>query len=181
MLRIVLIYLLALALGGAEPGLQAQEHPARRLSSIVGVAVEEYAKGIDERGRVVSELEYQEAVDFLRDARDVALRLAGDRARSARPLLDTLSSAVGSRKSPREVAAIYSRFVDALGSEGALELSRRALNVAKGREIYQANCASCHGERGLGDGALASGMTRFLQRSVGHPTWRMPRRRCCIA
>ena len=159
MLRIVLIYLLALALGGAEPGLQAQEHPARRLSSIVGVAVEEYAKGIDERGRVVSELEYQEAVDFLRDARDVALRLAGDRARSARPLLDTLSSAVGSRKSPREVAAIYSRFVDALGSEGALELSRRALNVAKGREIYQANCASCHGERGLGDGALASGMT----------------------
>ncbi len=158
MLRIVLIYLIALAIEVAETGLLAQEHPARRLSSIVGVAVEEYSKGIDQRGRIISELEYQEAVDFLRDAREVAMRLAGDPARTARPLLDTLSVAVGAKRPPSEVDAIYRRFVAALGSEGALELSSRALNVANGREIYQANCASCHGERGLGDGALASGM-----------------------
>ncbi|MBC7790634.1 MAG: FTR1 family protein [Anaerolineae bacterium] len=160
MLRIILIYLLALVLG-AGAALQAQEHPARRLSSIVGVAVEEYSKGVDESGRITSDLEYQEAVDFLRDAREVATRLAGDRARSARPLLDTLSMAIGARKTPREVATIYQRFVSALGSEGALELPRRALNVVNGRQLYQANCASCHGERGLGDGVLASGMTPF--------------------
>ena len=158
MLRIILIYLSTVLLGVIRPELQAQEHPARRLSSIVGVAVEEYSKGIDEGGRVTSELEYREAVDFLRDARDVATRLAGDRARIARPLLDTLSIAIGSKRPPREVAAIYQRFVGALGSEGALELPRRAMNVANGRDIYQANCASCHGERGLGDGALAPGM-----------------------
>ncbi|MBA3559903.1 MAG: hypothetical protein H0W30_15055, partial [Gemmatimonadaceae bacterium] len=62
MLRIVLIYLIALAIEVAETGLLAQEHPARRLSSIVGVAVEEYSKGIDQRGRITSDLEYQEAV-----------------------------------------------------------------------------------------------------------------------
>ncbi len=153
------MYLLAVAVSVAGPGLLAQEHPARRLSSIVAVAVEEYSKGIDDDGRVISALEYQEAVDFLRDARDVAMRLAGDRAGIARPLLDTLSVAIGAKRPPGEVAAIHQRFVAALGSEGALELPRRALNVANGREIYQANCASCHGERGLGDGALASGMT----------------------
>ncbi|MGI9077923.1 MAG: FTR1 family protein [Gemmatimonadaceae bacterium] len=158
MLRIVLIYLLGLT-AAVESGLQAQEHPARRLSSIVGVAIEEYSKGIDQSGSLISDLEYQEAVDFLRDARDVATRLAGDRARSARPLLDTLSAAIGAKRPPSEVAVIYQRFVAALGSEGALELPRRALNVSNGREIYQANCASCHGERGLGDGALAAGMT----------------------
>src|SRR5687767_1766522 len=84
-LRTVLTLGLALA---AAASLRAQEHPARRLSSIVGVAVEEYSKGIDAAGRLTSELEYQEAVDLLQDARGVAERLSGDRAPTVRLLLD---------------------------------------------------------------------------------------------
>jgi hypothetical protein len=34
----------------AASSLVAQENPAKRLSSIVGVAVEEYAKAVDEQG-----------------------------------------------------------------------------------------------------------------------------------
>src|SRR5687767_15681135 len=41
--------------------LAAQEGPAKRLSSIVGVAVEEYGKAIDAGGRLVSDIEYEEA------------------------------------------------------------------------------------------------------------------------
>ena len=40
----------------------AQEHPARRAANIVSVAVEEYAKAVDSRGRLVSAQEYQETI-----------------------------------------------------------------------------------------------------------------------
>ncbi|HJU64310.1 MAG TPA: c-type cytochrome, partial [Gemmatimonadaceae bacterium] len=142
----------------ASPPLAAQEHPARRLSSIVGVAVEEYAKGIDARGRVTSEMEYQEAVDFLRDARGVADRLSGVRATDVRASVDSLIAAVAEKRTPDELRQLHARFVAALGTEGALELPERALNVAAGRELYVRNCATCHGDRGMGDGPAAASM-----------------------
>ena len=46
-LQVVLAAFAALIGFGAAPSLEAQEGPAKRLSSIVGVAVEEYGKGID--------------------------------------------------------------------------------------------------------------------------------------
>jgi high-affinity iron transporter len=147
-----------LVLAAAASG-RAQEHPARRLSSIVGVAVEEYSKGIDASGKLTSELEYQEAVDFLQDARGVAERLSGDRAPAVRLLVDSLCGVVAAKRPPAEVDALYQRFVGALGNEGALELPTRALDVAAGRALYAQNCASCHGARGMGDGPAARGMT----------------------
>ncbi len=137
---------------------QAQEHPAKRLSSIVGVAVEEYGKGVDAGGKLISDQEYQEAVDFLANARDVAERLSGDRAATVRAELDSLSAAVAAMRSPAEVAEIHQRFSAALGAEGALELPAGELSIAAGRQIYETSCASCHGETGMGDGPAAKGM-----------------------
>ena len=138
--------------------LHAQEHPAKRLSSIVGVAVEEYGKGIDAGGRMISLQEYQEAVDFLSGARGVAERLSGARASVVRAELDSLSAAVAAKRPPSEIAQIHGRFTAALGAEGALELPTGELSIAAGRETYQQNCASCHGQTGLGDGLAARGM-----------------------
>jgi high-affinity iron transporter len=157
-LRTILNTIALAMLAAVGTALQAQEHPAKRLSSIVGVAVEEYAKGIDAQGRLISEQEYQEAVDFLTDAREVANRLSGDRAQAARAVLDTLTTAVRAKQVPAEVDAIHGRFLAALGSEGALELPSTALSLAQGRAVYAKNCASCHGEQGLGDGPAAGGM-----------------------
>jgi high-affinity iron transporter len=138
--------------------LGAQQTPAQRLSSIVGVAVEEYALGVDANGNIISDLEYGEAVEFLGDARTVAARLSGDRAAGARTGLDSLIQAVAARRSPALVAELHQRFMAALGSAGALELPTRALSLARGRAIYEANCSSCHGAAGLGDGPAAAGM-----------------------
>ncbi|HEU4565167.1 MAG TPA: FTR1 family protein [Gemmatimonadaceae bacterium] len=157
-MRTILKLFAALALLAAGSGLHAQEHPARRLSSIVGVAVEEYAKGVDDRGRLTSELEYGEAVDFLNDARGVAERLSGDRAPGARLLLDSLVAAVAGKRPAPDVAALHQRFVAALGSEGALELPARPLDLASGRAIYQRSCAQCHGAAGDGKGPAAAAM-----------------------
>src|SRR6185503_988452 len=90
--------------------LAAQEHPVRRVANIVSVAVEEYGKGVDDKGRLISEIEYQEATDFLGDARTQAARLPGERAIAARAILDSILAAVSARRPPADVKALEQRF-----------------------------------------------------------------------
>ncbi len=135
---------------------RAQEHPVQRVANIVSVAIEEYGKGVDANGRLISNDEYQETIGFLKDARDVASRLSGAQGDIARALLDSIGAAVAAKKSPAVLAALNQRFAAALGSEAALELPKTALSTSEGQRLYGANCASCHGERGLGDGPAAA-------------------------
>lgn len=151
----VLLPLLLLALPPVSSAAAAQEAPGRRLANVVGVAVEEYRKAVDSRGRLTSDIEYAEAVDFLADARGVAGRLGGARAPAVRALLDSLSDAVRTTREPGAVTALHARFVEALGPEGALELPQAPLDLASGKRIYAQQCASCHGAVGLGDGPAA--------------------------
>ena len=142
----------------AFPTLPAQEGPAKRLSSIVGVAVEEYGKAIDANGRLISDIEYEEAVSFLKDAKEVAARLSGERVAAVQAVLDSLTIAVIAKRPPTELSALHQRFSAALGTEGALDLPTRAIDLAQGKAIYDRNCASCHGDLGRGDGPAATGM-----------------------
>jgi high-affinity iron transporter len=132
--------------------LPAQENPAKRLSSIVGVAVEEYAKAVDERGKLVSKEEFDETSSFLADARQVAVRLSGYDAVRARAILDSLAAAVAARKPPATVRELHQRFVTALGTAGAMDLPKGPLDTAEGHALYVRSCASCHGMTGGGDG-----------------------------
>ena len=143
---------------GATPPLRAQEGPAKRLSSIVGVAVEEYAKAIDANGNLISDVEYDEAVSFLKDAKEVAARLSGARAATAQAVLDSLTAAVAAKRPPKELAGLHERFAAALGTEGALDMPTKAVNLAEGKAIYERTCASCHGSLGRGDGPASRGM-----------------------
>ena len=136
--------------------LAAQEHPARRMANIVSVAVEEYGKGVDDQGRLKAPSEYQEAVGFLSDARDIADRLTGDRAAAARPLLDSIIAAAGAHRPQKELAALERRFAESLGAEGALELPASMIDLAAGRKLYESTCAQCHGPQGHGDGPQAA-------------------------
>ena len=136
----------------------AQEHPARRVANIVSVAVEEYGKAFDDKGRMVNALEYQEANDFLVDAKRAAERLSGATAGSARATLDSISAAVAARRPPAMVDSLESRFAALLGNEAKLELPRAPLDLAEGRSIYERSCASCHGLAGGGDGPAGKGM-----------------------
>jgi high-affinity iron transporter len=135
------------------------DHPAQRLSSIVGVAVGEYAKGVDERGKLISAEEHSEATGFLRDASEVAGRLPGKNAEAARAILDTLIVAADADRPPHEITAIYRRFAAALGSEGALELPANGVDAAAGAALYQQTCATCHGAAGKGDGPAAKSLS----------------------
>ena len=139
----------------ATATLPAQENPAKRLSSIVGVAVEEYAKAVDERGKLVSKDEFDETYGFLSDARQVATRLSGYDAARTRAILDSLTTAVAARKPPTAVRELHQHFVTSLGTAGAMDLPKGPLDTAEGHALYVKNCSSCHGMAGAGDGAAA--------------------------
>jgi FTR1 family protein len=136
-----------------------QEHPARRVATIVSVAVEEYGKAVDGHGRLISAQEYQETTDFLADARRTAERLSGETAVSARALLDSIAQAVAMKRPPMALDSLETRFAALLGSEARLELPKGPLDLASGRAIYQRSCASCHGVAGLGDGPAGAVIT----------------------
>jgi high-affinity iron transporter len=136
----------------------AQEHPARRVANIVSVAVQEYAKAVDGKGRLISAQEYQEANDFLNDARKAAERLSGDNAAAARALLDSVAAAVSAKRPPATLDSLERRFAAILGSEAKLELPSQPLDLAEGKATYLRSCASCHGIAGLGDGVADAKM-----------------------
>src|SRR6476660_6855081 len=115
----------------AATELAAQQNPAKRLSSIVGVAVEEYAKAVDEHGKLISKDEYDETYGFLTDARQVATRLSGYDAPATRAILDTLTIAVAQKKPPSTVRALHRLFAASLGTAGAMDLPKGMLDTAE--------------------------------------------------
>ncbi|MFI5309818.1 MAG: FTR1 family protein [Gemmatimonadales bacterium] len=154
--RLVSVAILARALLMLAPSLTtAQEPPAKRLSAIVGVAVEEYAKGVDAQGRITSAVELEEAAGFLREARVVAQRLTEPNADAVRLLLDSLTAAASRRDTPLQLSVTYLKFVNTLGAAGALDLPTRDVDLARGKELYGRHCAVCHGVAGAGDGPTA--------------------------
>jgi FTR1 family protein len=130
----------------------AQEEPVKRLANIVGVAIGEYGKGVDAQGHLISAQEHEESVGFLQDAAQVAARLSGPQAVTARAMIDTLLTAAQADRPPQELAAIGGRFQAALGNAGALDLPAHPINVGDGAGLFAHNCASCHGDHGQGTG-----------------------------
>ena len=139
----------------AATKLDAQENPAKRLASIVGVAVEEYAKAVDENGKLISKDEFDETTGFLSDAREVATRLNSYNARAAQAVLDSIIRVVSVRRPPSAARELYRHFTAALGTAGAMDLPKAPLDTAEGHRLFAANCASCHGMAGAGDGPSA--------------------------
>lgn len=158
--------ILALLIGLSCPaGAAPQEPVGKRLAAIIGVAVEEYAKGVDESGRVKSVTELDEATGFIDEARNAALRLATPRAPEVRRSLDSLMASARRHDPPTALRRWYDVFSQALGSDGALDLPTRAIDLAHGRSIYNGRCAACHGVSGAG-GAPASG--GLAPPAIGH-------------
>ncbi|MGH7620321.1 MAG: FTR1 family protein [Gemmatimonadaceae bacterium] len=153
--RVVAVFTLA----GIPASLRAQEPQVQRVANIVSVAVEEYGKGIDAKGRLISQDEYQEAVGFFGDARIAAARLPSDRAANALVVLDSIIGASSAKKPPAVLADLADRFSVLLGRDAQLTLPTRAADLAEGEKLFQASCASCHGPRGMGDGLAGAALS----------------------
>jgi high-affinity iron transporter len=132
----------------------------RRIAATAALAAEEYGVGVRE-GKVIAPGEVEEARLFLAEARRTAALLPPDAGRTTSAAIDALLAMV-SRTAPADSVAERARHLGAsLSAQFGVtldELPERAPHLAQGARIYQAECASCHGATGRGDGPAAAAL-----------------------
>jgi high-affinity iron transporter len=159
--------LLVLLVGKAQTPAQTAILPgaelaaARRVAARAKLAAEEYRLGVKD-GRIVLEPEVDEARLFLAEARRNAVRLSGTLAGAIDTSLGRVLAMVNAVASPDSVDRAVSELVELLTQRAGVvldELPGEVPSLARGREVYQANCASCHGASGRGDGPVAPALS----------------------
>ena len=157
------VFLLAVTL------LQTPQQPApgndltpvvRRLAAMAQLAAQEYRVGIL-NGRIVSEAEVDEARLFLEESRRAAAVLPEGIRPELVHGLDSLILLVKRTAPPDTVDAAVLRLTTVASSRLGItldEIPSRAPVLGRGAEVYQTNCASCHGARGRGDGPAGLGL-----------------------
>jgi high-affinity iron transporter len=156
------VFLAAAPLQATQQPVVSQDRApvARRIAATAQLAAQEYRIGVVD-GRVVAKAEVQEAELFLEEARRSAALLPAEAGRPALAEIDALLAFVR-RTAPADsldahVRALTTDLSERLGI--ALdELPAETPSLARGAEVYQANCAGCHGAVGRGDGPLAAGL-----------------------
>ncbi len=141
----------------ADPGTSEQ---VRRLAAILDYVAADYAIAVDQ-GAITNALEYEEQRTLLADAGWIAAELPQNELE--RMELDAEIAGIRARVEhlapPAEVAsAAYGTRTRLLARYGVVLAPAAPPQFARGHDLYKAQCASCHGERGHGDGALAPGL-----------------------
>jgi high-affinity iron transporter len=132
----------------------------RRLAATAQLAAQEYRLGIVD-GRVVSPAEVDEARLFLQESRRSAGALPTQLRPAAVARIDTVIALVNRTGEPDSVDAHVQRLTTTIAAELGIVLDQipeSAPSLARGAEVYHANCASCHGALGRADGPAAHGL-----------------------
>lgn len=133
---------------------------ARRVAATAQLAAQEYRTGVA-NGRVVAKAEVEEATLFLQEARRSAVLLPGEAGKAAAGDVDELLHLVGTTAPPDSLDAHVRALTSGLARRLGItldELPAATPSLARGAEVYQANCAGCHGVVGRGDGPQATGL-----------------------
>ncbi|HRP07534.1 MAG TPA: FTR1 family protein [Gemmatimonadales bacterium] len=133
---------------------------ARRIAASAELAVAEYRVGVV-GGEVVAAAEVDEARLFLGEARRTAVDLPASVRDSAMAELALALSMVDRIAAPDSIGAVVARFTgllrDGLGIV-LVEIPSTTPSLARGGEIYDRECAMCHGGSGGGDGPAGTAL-----------------------
>ena len=132
----------------------------RRIAATSRLASQEYGLGV-RAGKIVAPSEVEEARLFLAEARRSAALLPPDAARPALRQIDSIIEMVRAVAPSDSVTARVSSLATSLAQKLGVSLDETPVTVpslARGAQVYQQNCASCHGMLGRGDGPGAAGM-----------------------
>lgn len=135
----------------------SSEAEVRQLWQLLDYVAVDYA-GAVQNGAIVSELEYGEMQEFSTRAQNQVKALPPHplHAELAAATIK-LKQAVERKESPQQVAQLAREANHLLLQAYPFPVAPRALpDLARGAALYQAQCASCHGASGAGDGALAA-------------------------
>src|SRR5580765_3480470 len=133
---------------------------ARRVAATAQLAAQEYRVGVV-NGRVVAKAEIDEAALFLQEARRSAKLLPAEAGMAATADIDAMLRLVAGTAPPDSLDARVRSLTAGLTQRLGVtldELPALTPSLARGAEVYQANCAGCHGAVGRGDGKLAAGL-----------------------
>jgi high-affinity iron transporter len=151
----------ALALTSAPAG-QAQDPPAaaRRVAATTQLAAQEYRLGVA-GGMIVARAEVDEARLFLEEARRSAEPLPPEVRAPALAAIDSLLLLVGRVGDPDSVSSLVRGLATGLSQRLGVsldELPSTTPSLARGAQVYQNECAGCHGAAGRGDGPMGLGL-----------------------
>jgi high-affinity iron transporter len=157
------ILLAATALATQQPAPAPSDRVApvaRRIAATAELAAQEYRTGVVD-GRVVAKGEVEEAGLFLQEARRSIALLPPDVGRPAGSDIDAMLRMVANTAPPDSLDARVRSLSGGLAERLGItldELPAQTPSLARGAEVYQANCAGCHGAVGRGDGPEAAGL-----------------------
>lgn len=134
----------------------ADEQQLLQLIEYISV---DYAEAIQE-GEVVNAFEYQEMLEFSSQVRLMVDELENSKAKATlKSTSEELREAVRDKRNIAEIRLSTNRLRDSLIDAYAVVVTpASAPDISRGREIYQTQCATCHGETGFGDGIAGEGL-----------------------
>ncbi|MDY0749005.1 FTR1 family protein [Paucibacter sp. R3-3] len=137
------------------PSAHAAEADVKRVWQILDYLGVDYA-GAVKGGVVLSASEYGEMKEFAKTARE---KIASLEAKPDQPALvdeaKTLEAAIEAKADPARVATLAKTLGTHLLASYPVPLAPTAIpDVQLGAKVYAANCASCHGITGNGDGPV---------------------------
>lgn len=146
-------------MAGSVLAQSAAETDAKQLWQLLDYVAVDYS-GAVEKGAVVSKVEYAEMLDFTENAIKQAKALPVNASKTA------IAAAVGDLRKAVEAKADAVEVTRLAHSANALLIAAYPIPVApkvlpdlqRGVALYTAQCASCHGAKGGGDGPLASNL-----------------------
>ncbi|ADP19923.1 iron permease FTR1 family protein 2 (plasmid) [Achromobacter xylosoxidans A8] len=160
MKRLLLILWVGLCFMGSAtaqtPPAGADEGP-RQLWQLLDYVAVDYGGAVD-KGAIVRESEYAEMRDFTANAVTQARGLPAHASKDAVVTAATkLQEAVSSKADGAEVARLAHEAEALLVAAYPIPVAPKALpDLKRGAALFQAQCASCHGTAGAGDGPLAA-------------------------
>ena len=152
--------LLLLCLGSTPPAHAAtppaQSQAVLNMLDYVAVEYPEFVR----HGRVLDEAEYAEQVEFSTRVRELVAGMppAERHAELVRRAAELARMIADKAEGERVVAQARALQADLVVEYALVVAPRRAPDLSKGASLYAAQCVSCHGAQGRGDGPAAAGL-----------------------
>lgn len=157
MRRFLILTLSVLGLQWAS--LAAADTDVRALLQLIDYVGVDYSEAVRD-GEIINAGEYEEMEEFAGHIADGVAELEPGPVRDA--LIDgatRLGQGIAEKVDPAEIAALTQSLRQQLMNNFPLALTpRRAPDLRRAAGLYQAQCASCHGVEGHGDGIAGAGL-----------------------
>lgn len=156
-LSIAFVTLFSVASFGQEP---QSVHSPRFVVHLLDYLAKDYAGAVAEDGKILSESEYAEQIEFARSATQTGQTLPELKASSElQTKLKELLASIENKAPPSKVAPLARELQRTVIQLTGLEMQPTHWPVMEtGRTIYRQSCAVCHGDLGRGDGQGGKGL-----------------------